>query len=186
MNSSLNPFALALMLVALLWLTTGRAQSSRSGLKSKAPPIAVGVQAAETALTPGQLAAADMVHTGLFPCELGQSVTVHPDPKGPGHFDLRFIGKRYRLVPVETTTGAVRLEDKASGIVWIQVANKSMLMNQKLGQRMTDECVNPAQAAVAAALLKTPNNFLEPAAAQAASVLVAPIAPVAPGDLIDK
>lgn len=190
MNNSLSPlpvmFVLAVALVDLLGVSSTWAQSSRTELKSKGPQIAAGVQAAETVLTPGQLAAADLVHTGVFPCELGQTVTVRPDPKGTGHFDLRFNSKHYRMVPIETSTGAVRLENKAAGLVWIQVANKSMLMNQKLGQRVTDDCVNPAQAAVAAALLKAPNNFLEPATAQAASVLVAPIAPVAPSDLIDR
>ena len=186
MNSKLNPFTSALTVLVLFGLTEASAQTSRSELKSKAPQIAAGVQAAETALTPGQLAAADLVHTGLFPCELGQTVTVRPDPKGPGHFDLRFNGKRYRLVPVETTTGAVRLEDKALGIVWIQVANKSMLMNQKLGQRMADDCVNPAQAAVAAALEKNPNNFLEPPKAEAVGVPIVPVVPVVPVDSVAK
>lgn len=162
MHYRLNQSACFLLLASKLIFTPVWAQSSRSELKAKAPQIAAGVQAAETALTPGQLAAADLVHVGLFPCELGQSVTIRPDPKGPGHFDLRFNSKRYRMVPVETTTGAVRLEDKLAGVVWIQVANKSMLMNQKLGQRMTDDCVNQAQAAVAAALQLNPTNLLEP------------------------
>jgi hypothetical protein len=32
---------------------------------------------------------------------------------------------------VATSTGTVRLEDKQAGAVWLQIANKSMLMNQK-------------------------------------------------------
>jgi hypothetical protein len=44
------------------------------------------------------------------------------------------VGKnfKYRMVPVASRTGALRLEDEKAGAVWIQIANKSMLMNQKL------------------------------------------------------
>jgi hypothetical protein len=49
------------------------------------------------------------------------------------------------LAPEPTTTGAVRLEDKKNGLVWIQIANKSMLMNAKIGQRLVDNCVHPSQ-----------------------------------------
>ena len=56
--------------------------------------------------------------------------------------------------PVATTTGVVRLEDPKSGAVWLQISNKSMLMNQKLGRRLADECMTPEQTAVALALKK--------------------------------
>ena len=40
--------------------------------------------------------------------------------------------------------------------VWLQLANKSMLMNQKLGKRLADECMSPVQVVVAEALKKNP------------------------------
>ena len=43
-----------------------------------------------------------------------------------------------------------------AGAVWLQIANKSMLMNQKLGQRMADECMSPEQFVVAEAIKKAP------------------------------
>jgi hypothetical protein len=46
-----------------------------------------------------------------------------------------------------TSTGALRLEDKRAGAVWLQLANKSMLMDQKKGRRVADECAHPAQVA---------------------------------------
>ena len=49
------------------------------------------------------------------------------------------------MTPEHTTTGAVRLEDKKNGMMWLQIANKSMLMNSKIGQRMVDNCVHPSQ-----------------------------------------
>jgi hypothetical protein len=74
------------------------------------------------------------------------------------------MGKHhYRMAPVASLTGAVRLEDTVQGAVWIQLANKSMLMNQKVGRRMADECQSPAQMVVAEAMAKMPPiNILEP------------------------
>ena len=59
--------------------------------------------------------------------------------------------------PVVTSTGAIRLEDNHDGgAVWLQLSNKSMLMDQKAGKRLADECASPAQLAVAEALKKNP------------------------------
>ena len=120
--------------------------------KSKASNMAAGFIAAEAALTPGELAVAQRVYTGRLPCELGSFVTVTADVKNPGYFDVLEGKQKFRMFPVETTTGAIRLEDKKAGAVWLQLGNKSMLMSQKLGARLADECMSPAQAAVAAAL----------------------------------
>ena len=176
----------ASLVVALLLAATGAAaqgQTSRKEIKTKSPQIAAAVSAADAALTPGEMAIAERVHVGVLPCELGQSVTVTPDAKSPGYFDVSTKGKQYRMFPVETSTGAVRLEDKKAGAVWIQVANKSMLMNQKVGQRLADECMSPAQAAVAQALAKTPGrSFMdapEPAASAPAASQPAASAPAA-------
>ena len=51
--------------------------------------------------------------------------------------------------PVATSTGTIRLEDEKAGAVWLQLANKSMLMDQKNGRRLADECTHPDQVAVA-------------------------------------
>jgi hypothetical protein len=130
--------------------------ASRVEIKSTAKQMAAGITAAEAALTPAQLAIADRVHVGRLPCELGNSVTLNQDPKSPGHFDLTTRNLKYRLAPVETSTGAIRLEDQKAGAVWLQLANKSMLMNHKLGQRLADECMSPTQAAFAETMKTSP------------------------------
>ncbi|GAB4207116.1 MAG: hypothetical protein Fur0019_11210 [Tibeticola sp.] len=137
--------------------------NSRQQLKSAANQVAAGVRAADAALTPEQLAIADSVHTGTLPCELGAQVELTQDAASPGYFNLSGKGFRYRLHPVLTSTGAVRLEDPQDGAVWIQLANKSMLMDQKHGRRLADECASPAQVAVAEALKKNPPpSLLDP------------------------
>lgn len=137
---------------------TAKKSPSRAETKTTANQMAVGIMAAEAALTPAELAIAGRVYTGKLPCELGAFVTLAPDAKAPGYFDVQIKAVKFRMFPVETSTGAIRLEDKNAGAVWLQLANKSMLMNQKLGQRLADACMNPAQMAVAAALEKNPGR----------------------------
>ena len=116
---------------------------------NKAKPVkkakAVPVPAPLADLSVEQLASAERVLTGAQQCEFDQTVAVEGAPEKAGYFHLRFKGKQYLLAPESTTTGAVRLEDKKAGVVWLQIANKSMLMNAKIGQRMVDECIHPSQ-----------------------------------------
>lgn len=118
--------------------------------------------AADQPLTAEALAIAEQVHTGTIGCELGKHVNVERDGGKPGYFKVTGNGFNYHMSPVVTSTGAVRLEDTRAGAVWLQIANKSMLMNQKIGQRLADECMSTAQLQVAEALKKNPlPNLLE-------------------------
>jgi hypothetical protein len=102
------------------------------------------------------------VYTGYLQCELGAAVLLEADTYSPGHFKMQHGQSSYRLSPVATTTGAVRLEDSASAIVWLQLANKSMLLNQSLGTRLADECVSPEQLEQAQAMRSNPSlNLLQ-------------------------
>ncbi len=103
-----------------------------------------------------ELNIAQRVHQGRLPCELGASVHIEPDQLQPGYFHVQGKGFRYRMHPVATSTGAIRLEDKQAGAVWLQLANKSMLMDQKKGQRLADECAHPEQMAFAAQMKNNP------------------------------
>ncbi len=133
---------------------------SRTDIRSTANQMAAGINAAEVALEPIELAIAQQVHTGVLRCELGASVTLTNDPQSPGYFNVHGKNFRYRMFPVATSTGAIRLEDRQAGAVWLQLSNKSMLMNQKAGQRMADECMSPAQLTVAQAMKDKPARGL--------------------------
>ena len=130
--------------------------SSRVQLKSAANQVAAGLMAARAVLTTEELAIAERVHVGQIPCELGATVSVLADPDAPGHFHVGGKGFKYHMAPVTTSTGTVRLEDQKAGAVWLQIANKSMLMDQKKGQRLADECMSPEQIVVAEAIKITP------------------------------
>ena len=97
-------------------------------------------------LTAGQLVAAERVFVGTASCDANQQVTLAAVPGLPGHFMLKHNKTVVTLVTQETTSGAVRLEDAKSGLLWIQIPAKSMLMNTKLGRRVADACITPEQA----------------------------------------
>jgi hypothetical protein len=110
----------------------------------------------DPALSPQQMAIAQLIEVGVVPCDAGTSVTLTAVPQAPGYFDVQVKHLKYRMSPVETSTGAIRLEDRKAGAVWLQLANKSMLMNQKLGQRLADSCLSSSQVLVAQALAIAP------------------------------
>jgi hypothetical protein len=98
-----------------------------------------------------QLSIASHVLTGKAECEFNQTVSVESLPSQPGHFKVGYKNASYTMIPEETSTGAVRLQDKNAGVMWLQIANKSMLMNSKIGQRMVDSCMHAEQRATVAA-----------------------------------
>lgn len=123
--------------------------------KQKAADAAKGLAlATETseAINANQLDIAARVLTGTADCEFNQKVAVQPVEGKAGYFTVSHQGRHYRMVPRETSTGAVRLEDPVNGIVWLQIPAKSMLMNTFRGQRLVDSCMHSEQrAAVEAA-----------------------------------
>jgi hypothetical protein len=113
-------------------------------------------------LSEADLAMAKRVHTGEIQCELDAKVTIKA-MKREGFFFVTRGVNRFVMHPVESRTGAIRLEDAARGAVWIQLGNKSMLMNQKEGKRLADECQSPDQVKFAADMkTRPPINLLEP------------------------
>ena len=112
-------------------------------------------------LSDADLEMAKQVFVGSIPCELGAAVSIAP-MKREGFFMVTTKGYRFRMHPVESRTGAIRLEDPVAGAMWLQLGNKSMLMSQKIGKRLADECMNPIQSAMNETLKKNPINLLEP------------------------
>lgn len=135
-------------LACALWLPVVWAQSKPLPQRSLA--------AKEEQVSPELIAMAQRVHEGKMPCELGASVFVVRDAAAPGYFNINVKGFRYRMKMVSTTTGAIRLEDAKAGAVWLQLANKSMLMDQKKGRRLADECAHIDQVAFAKDMVNNP------------------------------
>ena len=147
--------AAVLVAVPLAWAAdTAKPQSpaaNKQQREDRAKGLALGQETAQR-VSDNQLRIADRVLTGDAACEFNQTVSVMPISSQPGHFKLTFKNVNYTVVPEETTSGAIRLEDKKAGIVWLQIPSKSMLMNAKVGQRMVDGCMHPEQRAAVTAV----------------------------------
>lgn len=76
--------------------------------------------------------------TGAFSCDQGNKVDIASGSKDD--VSLTWRGTKYAMLPVSTTTGAVRFENQASGLVWIQIPAKSMLLNTRQGAQLANEC----------------------------------------------
>jgi len=143
-GSALVAAALSLLAVHAVASDAKPAKATKAkAVATKTEPAAMAED--NTPATPAQLAIADRVMTGNAQCEFNQQVSVQPIAGKPGHFKLVYKNAAYTMVPEETTTGAVRLEDKHAGMVWVQIPAKSMLLNAKAGQRMVDGCQQAQQ-----------------------------------------
>ena len=136
-------FVLSAFCAALMSMAGAQAfaQTAAKPTKTSAKPAAKPVaDAATESLNDTQREIATRVLTGDAQCEFNQHVSVAAIAGKPGHFAVGFKNATYTMVPEATTTGAVRLEDKKAGVVWVQIPSKSMLLNSKIGQRMIDAC----------------------------------------------
>jgi hypothetical protein len=125
--------------------------------KKAAKPVAAPVEVAEPGeIEPDRMAVVPMVLRGESSCEFGHKVQVVEHPSLPGRFLLEYRGIKHVLTPQPTTTGVVRLEDKRSGMIWLQVPVKSMLMDSRRGQRLADNCMHATQTAELTAAQQTP------------------------------
>ena len=96
-------------------------------------------------LSNAMLSIAAKVHTGMLVCENRQTIMLWPDNALPARFVLKINKTVYRMTPVQSDSGAVRLEDEKTGVIWIQTLEKSMLMDSRRSKRIADECQSPAQ-----------------------------------------
>lgn len=94
-----------------------------------------------------QMEAAERVHYGAYDCDLKQSISVVKNEKAPGYVDVKFKTRSWTMKPSVSSTGALRMEDVKGGALLLQIANKSMLMDTKAGQRLVDACVHEKQRA---------------------------------------
>lgn len=121
-----------------------------------------------------QLAAAKLAHLGVYDCEFNQTIQLIPYPQTTGYIEVAWNKSIFVMKPVLSSTGALRLEDVTGRTLMIQIANKSMLMDTKIGQRLVDECIHPVQRAAIEAAKANPappesSLGIDPAKAAAAA-----------------
>jgi hypothetical protein len=82
----------------------------------------------------------DAVQAGLYRCHQGAQIIVKNIAPDRGSIVIQFKGKDHLLFAVDTATGAVRYQDNRSGITWIKIPSKSMLLDSKLGLQLANDC----------------------------------------------
>ena len=73
-------------------------------------------------------------------CESGKRMAVFGDQINDSVIELHWGGGAYQMQRVPTTTGAHRFEHSGSGLVWISIPAKAMLLDRKLGAPVANEC----------------------------------------------
>jgi hypothetical protein len=77
---------------------------------------------------------------GQYNCFGQKTITLTPRTDYPGYVDVQQSGKTHLFLAVASNTGAVRLENKAANLFWLQLPVKSMLFNSQTGSRVLDDC----------------------------------------------
>ena len=172
----MKPF-LSLLLLAAATVATAQTPPPAAKVAPKRRPKAVAKAVPPPLLPPlfdaseEQLAAAERAYLGPYDCEFKQSIVIAPHPK-PGYINVTWAKEVFTMKPVLSSTGALRLEDVTGRTLMIQIANKSMLLDTKIGRRLVDECIHPEQRAAIEALRVA--RAAAAAAAAASGIEVAP------------
>lgn len=124
------------------------AASKSAPAKKPAPRKSPAKARPSTPLPPAndaQRGAAELTHVGDYACEFSQTLSVAPNPTYEAYVDVRFGKRLFTMKPVLSSTGAVRLEEVAGDALVIQIPFKSMLLDNRLGRRLVDDCVHEKQ-----------------------------------------
>lgn len=81
-----------------------------------------------------------VVEPGLYRCELNRRVLVRRIADDGRSVVVNWLNKDHTLVAVVSRAGALRFDDAATGLAWITIPGKSMLLDTKKGQQLANEC----------------------------------------------
>jgi hypothetical protein len=78
--------------------------------------------------------------SGVYRCELGQSVEIQRNAQNVNLIVLHWQGSRHTLERHDSTSGLPRYEDRQNGLLWIDLPWKSVLMDVRSGRPLANEC----------------------------------------------
>ena len=78
--------------------------------------------------------------SGTYRCESGAQVEVRRNARDPNLIRLGWQGASYPMLRNASYSGLPRYEDAASGLVWIDLPWKSVLLDGKSGKPLVSEC----------------------------------------------
>ncbi|NMG74857.1 hypothetical protein GPA25_08825 [Aromatoleum diolicum] len=78
--------------------------------------------------------------SGTYRCDMGQRVEVQRAPGDNQLIQIGWTGKRYQLTRNPSHSGLPRFEDSRSGLVWIDLPWKSILLDGQTNRPLASEC----------------------------------------------
>jgi membrane-bound lysozyme inhibitor of c-type lysozyme MliC len=78
--------------------------------------------------------------SGTYRCEYGAQVEVRRDARDPNLIRVGWQGASYPMHRNASSSGLPRYEDAASGLVWIDLPWKSVLLDSRSGKPLVSEC----------------------------------------------
>ena len=75
--------------------------------------------------------------SGIYRCESGQQVEIQRNAADIG---VAWQGSRHTLRRYDSESGLPRFEDRDSGLLWIDLPWKSVLMDSRSGRPLANEC----------------------------------------------
>lgn len=73
-------------------------------------------------------------------CEHGSRIVIEGNHKVDDTIALQWQGHLYHMLRVATSTGAHRFENNESGLIWISIPTKGMLLDRKNATQLANEC----------------------------------------------
>lgn len=110
---------------------------------------------ADAAQVPTPQEATSEVWAGPYRCDHAEKVSLRPGAAAD-QVELHWKDQRWQMRRMDSRSGAMRLEDANARMVWIQLPNKSMLLDQRQGRRLLDECQHAVQVQTAAQMKTNP------------------------------
>ncbi len=104
-----------------------------------APVAKAPVQAPATAPVAKKARPLFSMKPGTYRCELKRKVVVRKVSADQSLAVLKWRKRSYTMRAVNARSGALRYEHK-SGLTWITVVGKSMLLDTKRGKQLANEC----------------------------------------------
>ncbi|MCC4116790.1 MliC family protein [Aromatoleum toluclasticum] len=103
------------------------------------PPPAAGVLETPAAVDNNQQLEFKLA-SGTYRCDMGQRVDVQRTGGNANQIQIGWSGKRYQLARNPSHSGLPRFEDDRSGLVWIDLPWKSILLDRDTNKPLASDC----------------------------------------------
>lgn len=144
-----NSFIISALTAALLSVTLTSAYAAETTHKKPVQKKVVkkAAVAAAATTTVASASASDIAFnvsdatSVVWNCEMGRSLKIYKKDSDVNHIGILWQNRLNSLTRVATTTGADRFEDRKTGLLWIDIPAKGMLLDTKNGAQLANECV---------------------------------------------